>query len=84
MTRLWPQGILVTVFTTQAGTPQVFLWADTVHQVAEISRQWLVNWREEGDLVRRIYYKLRTDTGLLVVIYQNVATGQWVLQRLYD
>ena len=84
MTRLWPQGIAVTVFTTQTGTPQLFLWAERSHQVVEISRQWPVHWLEDEEPVWRIYYKLRTDTGLLVVIYQDVPTGQWFLQRLYD
>jgi len=84
MTRLWPQGVFVTVFTTQTGMPQVFVWGEITHQIAEISRQWVANWYEEGEWVRRVYYKLRTDTGLLVVIYQDVPTGQWVLQRLYD
>ena len=55
MTRLWPQGVFVTVFTTQTGMPQVFVWGEITHQIAEISRQWVANWYEEGECVRRVY-----------------------------
>jgi hypothetical protein len=27
---------------------------------------------------------LSTDTGLLVIIYQDLLSGEWYLQRLYD
>jgi glycosyltransferase involved in cell wall biosynthesis len=32
----------------------------------------------------RDYYKLVTHTGLLVVIFQDLVTGDWYLERLYD
>ncbi len=84
MTRLWPQGILVTVFTTHPGLPQVVVWGNDTHQVIEISRQWQVDWSDEEGRVWRAYFKLRTDTGLLIIIYHDWLTGQWYLQRLYD
>ncbi len=38
---------------------------------------WRVRiWRE--------YFKLTTGTGLLVVIYRDLLSGAWYLQRLYD
>jgi hypothetical protein len=34
--------------------------------------------------VWREYFKLETDTGLLVIIYRNLLTDDWYFQRLYD
>ncbi len=30
------------------------------------------------------YFKLTTDTGLLVVVYHDLVDGTWYMQRLYD
>jgi hypothetical protein len=53
--------------------------------VAEVAKQWRVDvdwWR--GEPVTRDYYKLTTTTGLLVIVYRDLLTGAWYLQRLYD
>jgi hypothetical protein len=83
MTRLWPDGDTITM-TTVAEEPDRFTWQGQTHQVLEITRRWRVDvdwWRMR---VWRAYYKLRTDTGLLVIVYRDLLTGQWYLQRLYD
>jgi hypothetical protein len=41
-----------------------------------------MEWWREG--IRRDYFKLTTTTGLLVVIFHDLDTGDWYLQRLYD
>jgi hypothetical protein len=88
MTRLWPVGLAISV--TGAGDgggrtrPVTFTWQNQTHQVDEITRQWRVDidwWRGR---VWRDYFKLSTDTGLLVIIYQDLLSGEWYLQRLYD
>jgi hypothetical protein len=90
MTRLWPVGLPISV--TGAGhdsaagqnRPTSFSWQNQTHQVDEITRQWRVDidwWRGR---VWRDYFKLSTDTGLLVIIYQDLVSSQWYLQRLYD
>lgn len=64
--------------------PWQFIWQGNTHTVAEITRYWRVDidwWRER---IWRAYFKLSTDTGLLVVIYQDLMTNAWYLQRLYD
>ena len=64
--------------------PYQFIWQGLLHQVAEITRYWRVDidwWRER---IWRAYFKVRTESGLLVVIYQDLIGGQWYLQRLYD
>ncbi len=84
MTRLWPQGQPIPVSDDADGRPHRFRWQGRTHQVEQITRQWRVDvdwWR---DRAWRAYFKLSTDTGLLVEIYHDLLTDQWYLQRLYD
>lgn len=91
MTRLWISGDPIMVQTsvlshTHPGfaNPLQFTWHDQVHRVTQITRQWRVDidwWRER---IWRSYFKLITESGFLVVIYQDLLTGQWYLQRLFD
>ena len=53
--------------------------------MAEVAKRWRVDvdwWR--GISTARDYFKLATTTGLLIIIYQDLQTGAWYLQRLYD
>jgi hypothetical protein len=89
VTRLWTPAEPITVVTkaSPAGVsnaPSTFSWQGQTHTVAHITREWRVDidwWRER---TWRAYYKLSTDTGLLVIIFQDLLTTQWYLQRLYD
>jgi hypothetical protein len=65
-------------------TPRTFTWQGQAHGVQAIAKRWRVDvdwWRVR---VWREYFKLTTHTGLLVVIYRDLLTGRWYLQRLYD
>ncbi|MCB0209356.1 MAG: hypothetical protein KDJ52_08505 [Anaerolineae bacterium] len=49
-----------------------------------VAKRWRVDqdwWRGR---IWREYFKLTTKTGLLVIIYRDLLTGEWFLQRLYD
>jgi hypothetical protein len=84
MTRLWRKQQSIQVAVNERGEPMAFTWRGRQHQTAEITRQWRTDsdwWRGR---VWRNHFKLRTDSGLLVVIYQDLITGDWFLQRLYD
>ena len=96
MTRLWTPAEPITVVTVASqasrpggapsgrGHPAHFSWQGQTHAVAHITRVWRVDidwWRER---IWRSYYKLNTDTGLLVIIFQDLLTNQWYIQRLYD
>jgi hypothetical protein len=64
--------------------PTSFTWQGQTHTVAHITREWRVDidwWRER---TWRAFYKLNTDTGLLVIIFQDLLTNQWYFLRLYD
>ncbi|NLF66182.1 MAG: hypothetical protein GX579_16450 [Chloroflexi bacterium] len=84
MTRLWPQGTPITVACDDAGEPQRFVWQGERHSVAAVVGRWRLDMEWWVAPVRRDYYKLSTEGGLLVEIYHDLAGGQWYLQRLYD
>ena len=98
MTRLWSNGASwgigqpIEVDTQNSKSegsviyelPILFTWQGQKHPVEEITKSWRVDidwWRER---VWRAYFKLRTRTGLLVIIYQDLLSCKWYLQRLYD
>lgn len=84
MTHLWPEGEPIQVVSDAAQTPRSFNWRERTHPVQQIAKRWRVDvdwWRGR---VWREYFKLTTHTGLLVVIYRDVLTQRWYLQRLYD
>lgn len=84
MTRLWAKGQPITAASDADGTPHSFEWQGRTHHVTGISKRWRVDtgwWRLR---VWREYFKLETDTGLLVIIYRNLLTDDWYFQRLYD
>ncbi|MCA9972734.1 MAG: hypothetical protein KC425_21090 [Anaerolineales bacterium] len=84
MTRLWRKQQPIAVVTDALHEPLAFTWRGRQHRTQQITRQWRTDidwWRVR---VWRSNFKLATDTGLLVVIYQDLLTGEWFFQRLYD
>jgi hypothetical protein len=84
MTLLWPQGEPITVDSDALLTPQAFVWQGQPHPVQAVSKRWRVDVEWWQQRVWREYFKLTTQTGLLVIIYRDLLTGSWYLQRLYD
>ena len=84
MTYFWTQGDPIQVEADEHWRPQRFVWQSQVHPVDAVTRRWRVDedwWRVR---IWREYFKLITTTGLLVVIFHDLVTGEWYLQRLYD
>lgn len=84
MTHLWPDGQPITVETDGLGAPRRFIWLGQTHTVEILANRWRVDedwWRGR---IWREYFKLATDTGLLVVVFRDLVGGGWYLQRLYD
>lgn len=84
MTRLWPDGIPIQVVQSRLELPHQFTWQGQIHRVEAIHQRWRVqlDWWREG--VWRDNFKVTTTTGLLVIIFHDLHTGDWYLQRLYD
>jgi hypothetical protein len=83
MTRLWVNGDTIRVML-EAGLPVRFVWNGRAHPVQHVANQWRLDvgwWRFR---LWRDYYKVVTATGLLVIIYHDLTSDQWGLQRVYD
>ena len=84
MTRFWPEGLPIQVEPDAAGLPWYLRWQGRDHPVRHIVRRWRVDTRWWREPVRREYISLITTTGLWLLIYRDLDTGQWCVQRLYD
>ena len=86
MTRFWPDGQLIKVESDAANTPLAFTWQRRKHQVESIANRWRIHtrWWEPNEMVWREYWKVATNTGLLVILFHDFLTDRWYVQRLYD
>ena len=84
MTRLWPEGDMIEIISNKDMFPQQLIWQGKKHTINHISRRWRIksDWWDEP--LWRDYFKLTTDTGLLLIIFHDLLGDQWYLQRLYD
>jgi hypothetical protein len=85
MSPLWREGQPIEIETNPLGMPVSLRWQGRSHSVAHVANHWRVDegwWR--GERIWREYFKLATTTGLLVIVYHDLSTGTWHLQRLYD
>ena len=84
MTRLWPQGLPVTVQTDASGLPACLIWDHQPHPIAHIANRWRLAWGWWRWPVQRDVFKVVAATGLLLDIYRDQLTDEWYVQRLYD
>ena len=85
MTRLWPEGLPITVTGDAQDVPLSFHWQARRHPIQTIIRHWRVDiewWQETR--VWRDYFTLTTKTGLMVTLFRDLLTGSWYLQQLFD
>jgi hypothetical protein len=80
----WPQGKSILVRSDDHHNPQQITWRGYVHQVERIEKSWRVDVEWWNRRTWRHYFRLRTDTHLLVELYQDIETGAWFLQREFD
>ena len=74
----------ITVEDDALMTPQAVIWRGQRHRVERVAKRWRVD--KQWWLLRiwREYFKVATQTGYLVVLYRDLQTGGWYLQRWYD
>ncbi len=66
-------------------SPQAFRWEKRWHRVQDVSAHWRVHtlwWTE--DEVCRDYWEVTTDSGLLSVLYRDMLSDAWHLERIYE
>lgn len=84
MSRLWVMGLPIRVRADVLGAPLSFTWEGRRYQVAQITRRWRVDEKWWQRRIWREYFKLATRGRMLVVIFHDLMSGQWFLQRVYD
>ena len=87
MTKTWADGLPIRVEAVDAqGVPASFGWQGQTHAVERLVQRWEVEtdwWAEEGE-TRRLFVTLITKTGMLCVLFCDLAVGEWRISRLYD
>jgi hypothetical protein len=80
---LWspPEAIEISL---KAERLYAFKWKGRSHRVIHLAKDWRIDWGWWRLHIWRHYYKLVTDTGLLVLVYQDLADDSWYLQQVYD
>ena len=84
MTRLWVEGESLSVLADSSGAPERIKWRQQNHAVQRVSRRWRVDvdwWRRR---IWRDYFEVTTGSGMLVVLYHDLVSDRWYLERLYD
>jgi hypothetical protein len=84
MSRLFRGGQPIAIQLADAGTPRAFNWQDQNYDITAITNRWRV---DEGWWFHhrwRDYFQVQTSTPMLAVIFRDLLTDQWYLQRIYD
>jgi len=84
MTRLWVSGVPISAAVNAEGELTAFRWRDRDHVVEVVVTRWRVDMRWWTLRVWRDYFELTTHSGLMVVVYRDLMSDDWYLQRLYD
>lgn len=83
MSRAWSRDLKLPV-KTDGEYPLSFTWRGKVHTVCDISDRGGVDteWWQAG--VRREYFVVLTDTGLLAELYFDAIAAYWRIGCVYD
>lgn len=86
MTHLLFEGERIDTRANERGHLDAFTWRGELHRIARVRQRWRVDsdWWTERGAVSREYYAVTTDSGLLCVLFCDVATREWRLARVYD
>lgn len=67
--------------------PTTFYWRGHWERVRAIESTWEVTanwWRGAATATQRRYYRLITRDGLWCVVYQDLVSGDWLLEQVLD
>ena len=81
MSRLW-EGAALQVQLAD-GWPRKIRWQGSWRRVERIALTWQVDMSWWGARVYREYFKLLAG-GMALVIYHDLLSDKWALQRVYD
>jgi hypothetical protein len=84
MTRLYQPAQSIEATSGDNGEPIAFEWRGRVHRVRHLGNRWRVHlewWRRE---IWREYFQVEAHSRLTCVIYRDLLTDRWYLERIYD
>ncbi len=85
MSRLFSPPRKARVRIGDEGLPTSLFWQGR-WQAARVSNRWRLEddwWRQGGEIVRE-YFRLRTESGLVCVVFRDEVAGEWYLERILD
>jgi hypothetical protein len=74
-----PQPVQAT--TNLQGMPRALVWHDRIREVNLVYETWRERSRWWSLPVGRDYFRLETDDGLVRVIFRDVRTEEWMMER---
>ena len=74
-----PRPIQVTI--DPQGLPRALVWRDRIREVEAIYEMWRERRRWWSRPVERDYFRLETGDGQMRVVFYDVRTGRWLLER---
>jgi len=84
MTRLYQPAQAIQATSDDKGTPLAFEWREQVHRVLHAGNPWRIHlewWRRE---IWREYFQVETHSRLTCVVYRDLLTDRWYLERIFD
>lgn len=84
MTYLWRAGVSIVVDMDDLYAPLSFNQQGNSYVVAQVLTRWRVDEDWWNNRVWREYFKLITRDNRLVILFRDLHTGNWYLQRDYD
>lgn len=82
MSRMRKDGLKLPV-RTQGELPAALRWNGVWHPVERIALRWHLDRKRWGPRTHRNYFKLLA-AGMALVVYHDLLTDSWALQRVYD
>jgi hypothetical protein len=71
----------VQVTTGARGVPLALVWRDRIHEVAVVYETWRERRRWWGFPIERDYFRLETSEGQVNVVFRDVRSDRWFLER---
>ncbi|CAA9556877.1 MAG: hypothetical protein AVDCRST_MAG18-740 [uncultured Thermomicrobiales bacterium] len=85
--RFAPTRPIAVVADARGDSPTRLRWRGRWEGVGAIAATWDLTegwWRGETGATRRRYFRLLTHSGLLCVIYRDLASGRWYFEQIID
>jgi hypothetical protein len=84
VSRFWRTPLPIAVTSDALATPASFICRGSTHHVVAVLERWRDDERWLFTHIWQENFIVRTRGGLQVLIFQDLLTREWYLQRIYD